>query len=162
MTKTEISEKFEEFYEAFKEFMGTDEIPDKEHSVWRVAGNFDIELPGIEAEFIPELNDTKDISDAFENGENFSVPFVTAEILKLSLGTGNEFWLGSLRVMPWTKSSDVCDYGFEIVDWDGKTRNEYFMSDYYGTEIDLLVEGADFEKLAEDINAFYEGYGKEH
>ena len=161
MTKTEVNKKFEEFYEAFKKFMGTDEIPDKEHSVWRVAGNFDIELPGIEAEFIPELNDIKEISDAFENGENFAVPFVTAEILKLSLGTGNEFWLGRVQVLPKAASNDVGDFGFEIMDWNGRVLNEYFMSDYYGTEIDLLVEGADFEKLADDINAFYEGYGQD-
>lgn len=136
----------------------TEEIPDKEHSVWRVAGDFDFTLPGKEAEFIPELNDIKEIADAFENGEDFGVPFATAEILKLSLGSGNDFWLGSLRVMPWTNSSDVCDYGFEVYDWNGRVCNEYWFSDYYQTEIDLLINGVDFEHIADDINAFVEGY----
>lgn len=160
MNKTVLKKRFEEFYEAFNEFMGIDNIPDKEHSVWRVAGDFDFALPGKEAEFIPELNDIKEIADAFDNGEDFGVPFATAEILKLSLGSGNDFWLGSLRVMPWTKSSDVCDYGFEIVDWDGNVINEYFFFDYFPNEISLLIEGVNFEHLAEDINAFAEGYGK--
>lgn len=161
MNKTVLKKRFEEFYEAFNEFMGIDDIPDKEHSVWRVAGDFDFTLPGKEAEFIPELNDIKEIADAFDNGEDFGVPFATAEILKLSLGSGNDFWLGSLRVMPWTKSSDVCDYGFEIVDWDGKVINEYFFFDYFPNEISLLIEGVNFEHLAEDINAFAEGYGRD-
>lgn len=161
MNKTVLKKRFEEFYEAFNEFMGIDDIPDKEHSVWRVAGDFDFTLPGKEAEFIPELNDIKEIADAFDNGEDFGVPFATAEILKLSLGSGNDFWLGNLRVMPWTKSSDVCDYGFEIVDWDGKVINEYFFFDYFPNEISLLIEGVNFEHLAEDINAFAEGYGRD-
>ena len=63
--------------------------------------------------------------------------------------------------MPWTNSSDVCDYGFEIVDWDGKVINEYFFFDYFPNEISLLIEGVNFEHLAEDINAFVEGYGRD-
>lgn len=160
MNKTVLKKRFEEFYEAFNEFMGIDDIPDKEHSEWRVAGDFDFTLPGKEAEFIPELNDIKEIADAFDNGEDFGVPFATAEILKLSLGSGNDFWIGSLRVMPWTKSSDVCDYGFEIIDWDGNVINEYFFFDYFPNEISLLIEGVNFEHLADDINSFVEGYGK--
>lgn len=136
----------------------TEQIPDKEHSVWRVAGDFDFTLPGKEAEFIPELNDIKEIADAFENGETFSVPFVTGEILKLSLATENSFWVGSVCVDPKEGSDNVFDWGYEIRDWNGKPINEIYFSDYIPSEIYLVTEGCPFERIAEDINSFVEGY----
>ena len=155
MDRTVLKRKFEDFYKALTEF-----LEDGEKHNGALMPGFDFSLPGREVEYIPELNDIKDISDAFENGEDFSVPFATAEILKLSLGTGNEFWLGNVVVSPWLNSNDIRDYGFEIRDCNGKAINEYYLSDYYQTEIDLFIEGVDFEALAEDINAFFEGYGR--
>ena len=149
----QLKKKFEGFHKAFNDFMDCE--PEKR--VW-LAGDFDFSFPGKEAEFIPELNETSDISEAFYNGEEFSVPFVTAEILKMSLGTGNDFWLGNVKVCPVTASNNIEDFGFEVFDWNGKVINEYYFSDYYQTEIDLLIEGVDFEHLAEDINAYMEGY----
>lgn len=156
-----IEKSVKSFDEALDEFMdwaGEEETPTKENSHWEVAGDFDLILPGAEAEFIPELNEAKEIYRAFETGERFSVPFATEDILKMSIATGNGFWLGQLEVLPVFNGNNVGDWGFEVSNWNGRAIAEYFFSDYYPTDLYLLLNGADFNSLAEDINAFGEGF----
>ena len=149
---------FDKALEQFMDWVSEEETPTKEDSHWEVAGDFDLILPGAEAEFIPELNDTKEIYRAFETGEKFSVPFITAEILKLSTATGNGFWLGQLEILPVFNGKNVGDWGFEVRNWNGRAINEYFFGEYYPTDLYLLLNGVDFDSLAEDINAFGEGF----
>ena len=147
---------FDKALDQFMAWAGEEETPTKENSYWEVVG--DIELPGAEAEFIPELNDAKEIYKAFETGERFSVPFVTEDILKMSIATGNGFWLGQLEILPVFNGKNVGDWGFEVRNWNGRIVGEYFFSDYYPTDIYLVLNGVSFESLTEDINAFAEGY----
>lgn len=160
MTKTEIKKKFEEFYKAFNAFMEED-VPDKEQTVWKVAGDFDLKLPGRNAEFIPELNDFEDIACAFDDGQLFSVPFVTDEILKLSIATENSFYVQNICVDPVMSSNNILEYGFELRDWDDRVLNEIWFGDYVPTDFLLIDAGVPFDRIAEDINAFVEGYGRD-
>lgn len=152
MDTQKIKKTFDEFYDAFNEFMD-----------W--VGEEDANT-GIDGTPIPqdvaiwELTDKEEITKAFkEHRSNFSVPILVWDILHMSWINKTAFWYEGALITP-IYTGDIFSSGFLVKSFDGCRITMPLFSDYIDEDNVCCKWEKIVESIIEDID-YFNRYSKE-
>lgn len=136
-----IKNSIQDFVGALQEFLDwcdTDDEPKKE-----IVG---FNRP--EPEEIPELSDMDEIRAALENGKEFSVPFITAEICRLSFLNAAPFHYNGCDIYPAIADDEMP--GFDV--YSSPNLCSFFPFAKNGENaVDLIADGVDWGYVASSV-----------